>query len=422
MSFWSRLIGRTTPYEATDDYAPGDADGVEFDNEPTYSRSLPYPVPSPWSGWPSDWETPRWENLAGLNKLIDTAWAAIDLNASVLASMPAYRLRDGEIVEPLDWQANPDPLIYSSWHEFMKQLMWDYHLGEAFVLPMSYYGNGFPRTFRVVPPALINVDLTNGTRTYSLGGQDVSDEILHIRYQSNVADAHGHGPLECAGARMTSAGLLQRYAHTLAETGGVPLYWIGVDRTLNAAQANDMIDQWVESRRMRAGQPALLSGGATLNQASSMNAKDMALLELSQFNESRISILLGVPPFLMGLPAGSGGDGSMTYSNVSQLFTFHDKASLQPKATAVMAALSNWLLPPSESVELNRDEYSRPSFKERFDAYKIAVEMGAMSVQEVRSMERLHGRIASSALTGNNLGVSPQQHTQLGAQASGGNS
>lgn len=412
MAFWSRLISRTTPYEPTADYSPGDPDGVEFDTDETYSRSLAFPVPSPWSGWPADWETPRWDLTSGVQKLIDTAWAAIDLNASVLASMPTYRLRNGEIIEPMEWMSNPDPTIYASWHEFFKQLIWDYHLGEAFVLPMSYFNDGTPRTFRVVPPWLVNVDLVNGFRTYTLGGIDVSNEILHIRYQSNIADAHGHGPLECAGARMTAAGLLQRYATRIAETGGVPLYWINVDRRLTPAEANDLLDQWVDSRRRRAGDPALLSGGAGLNQMQSMSAKDMALLELSQFNESRISILLGVPPFLMGLPAGSGGDGSMTYSNVSQLFTFHDKASLQPKADAVMSALSNWALPKDETAELNRDEYSRPSFKERFDAYKIAIETGVMTAQEVRAMERLHGPFAPTALTSGAQVFSPPQQVQ----------
>ena len=28
----------------------------------------------------------------------------------------------------------------------------------------------------------------------------------------------------------------------------------------------------------------------------------MAMLEIEQFNESRIAVLLGVPPFLVGLP------------------------------------------------------------------------------------------------------------------------
>ena len=53
------------------------------------------------------------------------------------------------------------------------------------------------------------------------------------------------------------------------------------------------------------------------------------MLELAQFTESRIAVLLGVPPFLVGLP--SGGD-SMTYSNVSSLFDFHDRSYLRTAA------------------------------------------------------------------------------------------
>ena len=404
------MIGRTTPFEPTADYTPGDPEGVEFDGEDTYSRSLPIPLPSPWSGWPAEWGTPRWDTDTGLNNLIDVAWSAIDLNSSVLGNMPVYRLQSGKIIAPTSWMTNPDPSMYASWFEFAKELFWNFHLGEAFVLSMSRGADGYPLRMRVVPNWLVNVELRGGVREYSIGGQDVTDDLLHIRYQSNMADAHGHGPLECAGARITAAGLLQRYAHRLAETGGVPLYWIDVERRLTQTEANDLIAQWVESRTRNAAYPALLSGGASLNQMASMSARDMVLLELSQFNEFRIAILLGVPPFLMGLPAGSGGDGSMTYSNVSQLFTFHDKASLQPKANAVMSALSNWALPRGQTVELNRDEYSRPPLKERAEAYKILIDAGVMGAQEVRDMERLHGDYAASALAGTTT-VSPSPPT-----------
>ncbi|OFB37965.1 hypothetical protein BA059_16855 [Mycolicibacterium sp. (ex Dasyatis americana)] len=395
MGFWTWIRnGATSPGDVTpnsngpSDYDPGDPDGFELVGEPMESRSLPFPVPSSWSGYPESWATPMWQMQAGLNRLIDTAWACLDLNSSVLSSMPVYRLRSGVVIEPRTWMANPDPDVYTSWQEFAKQLFWDYQMGEAFVLPMMYRSDGFPLKFRVVPPWLMNVEMRGGIREYKLGSMDVTNEVLHIRYQSNTADARGHGPLEVAGARMTAAGMLQRYANKIAETGGTPMYWLGVDRRLNETEASDLLDRWVESRARRAGEPALVSGGAELHQAESMSAKDMTLLELAQFNESRVAILLGVPPFLVGLP--SGGD-SMTYSNVSQLFDFHDRASLRPKATAVMSALSGWSLPVGQTVELNRDEYSRPALKERAEGYKALFEIGAISSQEIRTMERLHG-------------------------------
>lgn len=411
MGFWTWMKnGATTPGDITPnangedpDYAAGEASGVELVGEETFSRSRPFPQPTPWSGWPGEWSTPNFNTQMGLNKLIDTAWACLDLNSSVLASMPVYRSQSGRVLPPQAWMSNPDPMVYTSWHEFAKQLFWDYQMGEAFVLPMASRSDGFPLRFRVVPPWLVNVELRGGSRVYMLGGQDVTTEILHIRYQSNTADAHGHGPLEVAGARMTAAGMLQRYAQTIAETGGVPLYWLEIGRRLSQAEANDMLDRWVESRTRRAGEPAVVSGEAVLKQSQSMSARDMTLLELAQFNESRIAILLGVPPFLVGLP--SGGD-SMTYSNVSSLFDFHDRSSLRPKATAVMSALSGWALPRGQLVELNRDEYSRPSFKERAEAYKtlsdIVDDQGrrAISVDEIRSAERLQGDAAVVSLTG----------------------
>lgn len=419
MAFWSRILGdhlgitpnanEPAPVPGTvsePDWTPGDPDGVELLGEETFSRSLPFPSPSPHSGWPAEWGTPAWSSR--FNRLVDTAWACLDLNASVLAAMPVYRLQSGRVVEPLSWMSNPDPLIYTSWYEFAKQLFWDYQMGEAFVLPMAHRADGFPLRFRVLPPWMVNVEMGGGGRRYHLGAADVTDDILHIRYQSTTDDAHGHGPLEQSMPRMVAAEVLSRYATNLASTGGTTKEWLVVEKQLKRHEATELQAQWVDARREALGQPGVVSGGAKLEQGQQMNAKDMALLELAQFTESRIAIMLGVPPFLVGLP--SGGD-SMTYSNVSSLFDFHDRSSLRPKAAAVMPALSGWALPRGQSVELNRDEYSRPALADRATAYEKLAAIGAISVEEIRTMERLTGDapeavpdLAAGALTGGDDG------------------
>lgn len=401
-SFDGVVANATTesPDSVGQDYNPGDPEGVVLEGQETFSRSLPFPAPSPWSGWPSQWDTPMWGAAGGVNglsRLVDTAWACIDLNASVLAAMPPYRLQSGQIVNPLSWMGNPDPLIYSSWYEFAKQLFWDYLMGEVFVLPMSHFADNSPRTFRVVPPWLMNVELRGGRREYMLGSEDVTDEVLHIRYQSSTTDAHGHGPLEAAGARVVASGLLQRYVHQLVETGGVPHYWLHHEKRLEKHQADELLEQWVESRMRHSGHPGVLSGPVTLESMPSPSAKDMALLELSQWTESRIAIALGVPPPIMGLP--SGGD-SLTYKNQEDIYEFHDRSSLRPKATAVMQAFSWWALPRGQSVELNRDEYSRPGMKERAEAYQILHAMGVISTEQIQAAERLHSSSAASSLAG----------------------
>jgi HK97 family phage portal protein len=413
VSFWSRLFGSPsgiTPnanppgVPATvggGDWTPGDPDGLEFDNTVTYSRSLPIPVPSPWDGWPASWNVPQWDFGSKFNELVDVAWACLDLNASVLSAMPVYRTRGGQVIEPATWMHNPDPSIYTSWHEFAKQLFWDYMTGEAFVLPVARQFDGYPLTFRVMPPWMMHVEMKGGVRVYRLGGQtgpDVSDEVLHIRYKSTTDGAHGVGPLEQAGGRMLTAGVLAKYVRNIVDTGGIVVQTLETDQQLSAGDAQDLLNQWVASRAANLGAPPVLDANVKLVDHQQMSPKDMAMLEIAEFTEARIAVLLGVPPFLVAL-ASSASD-SMTYSNVSQVFDFHDRASLKTKATHVMAALSWWALPGTQRAELNRDEYTRPAFAERASAYVQLVNAGIMSVEEVRTAERLSGPAPVVALTG----------------------
>ena len=122
----------------------------------------------------------------------------------------------------------------------------------------------------------------------------------------------------------------------------------------------------------------------------------MALVEITQMNDSKIAVLLGVPPFLVGLP-----------SRRRLADVFDDRPAvrlplavgLRPKATAVMAALSGWLLPRGTTVEVNKDSYIQPGPYERAQTAEIynrivdpATGQPVMSVSEIREAERLDDR------------------------------
>jgi HK97 family phage portal protein len=371
------------------DARAGDPHGVVFDDSGGTEPPPPaIPRPSPWSGWPAEWWTPAWRGH--VQRLTDTAWFCVDLNASVLATMPPY-LVDAAPTLNADWLTNPDPDIYTSWQEFAKQLFWDYQLGEAFVVCTARYGTGWPARFHVVPPWAVEVDMDMGFRRYRIGAEDVTADMLHVRYTSTVDDAHGHGPLEAGAGRVIAAEVLSRYATSIAASGGVPPSVLEHPEELTAQQAADLQAQWVASRVSALGLPAVLSGGVTFK-ATAISPKEMALLDLSQYNDSRIAILLGVPPFLAGLP--SGGD-SMTYSNVTSLFDFHWRAGLRPKAQAVMLALSGWALPRGTAVEVNRDAYVQAEPLQRAQTAQILNAIvdpqgnPALTVEEIRRAERL---------------------------------
>jgi HK97 family phage portal protein len=398
MKFWDWFTGAgatpnstvSTPDSVGPTYRPGDPDGVTLD-EPTgpVQNRMAAVVTSPWDGWPAQWATPMWgaSGTANLEQLTDVAWAALDLNASVLSAMPVYRTRGGQVLPPTSWMSNPDPDIYTDWSEFAKQLFWDFQaVGEAFVLPMARGADGWPSTLRTIPPPLMTVEMGGGRRLYKIGSLDVTDEILHIRYKSTTDTARGVGPLEAGRARLVQLSVLARYAAEITD-GAIPKYVLETEQLLTREQAELLLEQWVQSRQQNMGEawrPAVLSGGAHTKPVQ-LTPQEMSFSEQTGYNEARISVLLGVPPFLLGLPTND----SMTYSNVSQVFDFHDRRYLKTAATRVMAALSGWALPRGQSVELNRDEYSRPALLERATAYEKLVAVGALSSAEIRVMERL---------------------------------
>ena len=80
--------------------------------------------------------------------------------------------------------------------------------------------------------------------------------------------------------------------------------------------------------RPNPGYPAVLSGGLKWT-PTQLNPKDMALLELAQFTDSQIAVLLGVPPALVGLP--TAGE-SLTYNTVLMALDQHWRTGLRPMA------------------------------------------------------------------------------------------
>ena len=110
----------------------------------------------------------------------------LDLNASVLSTMPPY-LVNAPRVAGRAVVAEPEPgHLHGRGRSSRKQLFWDYQLGEAFVLATSRYSTGWPARFHVVPPWTVNVEMDEGRRVYRIGDENVTADILHIRYQSNV--------------------------------------------------------------------------------------------------------------------------------------------------------------------------------------------------------------------------------------------
>jgi HK97 family phage portal protein len=246
-----------------------------------------------------------------------------------------------------------------------------------------------------VPPWTVDVEFDGPTRRYRIGDLDITNDVLHIRYQARVTDLHGRGPLEAGRSRMVAANLLMRYTDNLLASGGVPTTVLTHPGELTAKQSDDLRAQWVTARMATMGLPAVLSGGTTFEQLT-LSPKDLTLTDLSAITETRIANLLGVPGYMVGLPQSSD---SLVYNTAALTLDFHWRACLRNLVRQVMGALSAWALPVRTTVELNRDEYIKPALLERAQAYQILNSIGALSADEIRQIERYSTSAPSPTLT-----------------------
>lgn len=355
-----------------------------------YSASNPPMAAQAWQGWPVLWETPLW-NGATYPRGASTLWTCIDLNTRQLASFPIYGLRGVRVFALPEWANNPEPELYSDWTEAAKQLFNTFQShGEAILWATGRYADGHVARWVVLNPEFVNVELVDGLIEYSLAGAPLeSKDVCHIKYQSRPANLRGISPLEWVAQNIYGTVALERMIADLANRGGIPWGILKHPRKLNDSEASKLRDRWAEAAADRRGTPAILSGGIEL-EALTISPKDMALLELRVFDETRIAAALGVPPYLVGLPQPDG----LTYSNAVNLLDFHWRATLRPMANAVATAMSAWLLPRGQKMEFNRDEYVRPSAKERAETYQILWNMldekgnRAITTDEIRMAER----------------------------------
>ena len=363
------------------------------DTHVMYSADYPPMQVQAWNGWPTEWETPLWNN-ARARQLVSTLGTCIDLNTRELASFPVYGMRGVDVTRLQEWSRNPEPELYSDWVEAAKQMFNSLQsTGEIILWATGRAGinnDGAVARWVVLNPEFVNVEWADGDIAYSLSGKPLDRaDVVHIKYQSYPSNLRGIGPLEWAARNIIGAAALERMGADLAARSGIPWGVIKHPRNLNSDEATALQNRWVAAARSRSGAPAILSGGIEL-QTLTISPKEMALLEMRIFDETRIASALGVPPYLVGLPVDTG----QNYANVQQVFDFHWRATLRPMANTVAQAISYAWLPRGTKMEFNRDEYVRPGMYERAQTYEILNRIqdvhgnAAMTVDEIRLAER----------------------------------
>jgi HK97 family phage portal protein len=130
--------------------------------------------------------------------------------------------------------------------------------------------------------------------------------------------------------------------------------------------------------------PAVLSGGIKYTPLT-LTAGDVQLIESRKWNATAIATLFGLPPYMVGGEMGS----SMTYSTVEGENTRLWTDALQPMAVRLERNLGGAWLPNGQRLRFVPDAILRTQTLDRYNAYKLALENGFATVDEVRALENM---------------------------------
>lgn len=266
---------------------------------------------------------------------------------------------------------------------------------EETVTSLYGYGNAYWKITRdnqgrvqnleVLAPQLVGVNQDQYGKVtnyqYQTGTLQTS-EVQHLTLMRVPGNAIGLGPIQAAQKEIYGAKSVRDYGTQWFDNSGVPNGVLKSDQVLSPDQAQAAKDAWNSSAGAKNG-VAILGNGLNYTPVY-LSPADAQFLEVQNFNVTQIARLFGVPSSLM-LADVTGT--SMTYTNVEQDWIGFIRFGC-PWIIEIEQAFSS-LLPGRNEVEFNIDELLRTDTLTRYNAHKIAIEAGFLSVDEVRAIENL---------------------------------
>jgi HK97 family phage portal protein len=298
-----------------------------------------------------------WSDLRGTGffspRLLERVWVAsrcIQLNSQQIASMP---LRFEGTFQPA-WVSSPDPVYFPNGisDAIFAATRSLYGWGDAFLYITSRYATGFPATWTVLDPSVTDVKLVDGRKQFQVNDTIVNPkDVVQITRDPSSGSLRGTSALRAYASQAWSQIGAGTTSQNIQGGGTVPHVTLMSKRKLTADQAQAIQAQWVAARsRYGSGVPAILSSlDFEKPEALNINPKDLALLELAEYDARILASAFGVPSFLLNLAM----TGSLVYQNPEGLREFWWWSELYPMGKRIADALSANMLPAGNSVSFD---------------------------------------------------------------------
>jgi HK97 family phage portal protein len=209
-----------------------------------------------------------------------------------------------------------------------------------------------------------------------------SKSILHLRGNAPYWDGRGTGVIDAHGPELGLAMAVRRWAGSQF-SAGVPAGFLKVTSpNLTQDKADSLKSAWMNAHGTGRRSIAVLNATTEFTPIA-ISPLDAQLDKAREWSLRDVALAFGVPAWFLGIP----GDSS-TYSNVESRFIELRTYTLLPWIRRIEAVLDAQF-PAGTSTKIVTAGLERGDTSTRYQNYKLAIEMGLMTVDEARALEDL---------------------------------
>lgn len=264
--------------------------------------------------------------------------------------------------------------------------------GEAFWLK-TLNANGTVNSVTIIPSSSVQVrqdTFGNKLFDYSLTTSypkaemktATPKEMEHIKLFSQPGVLRGMGPIQTCRDDIAAALDLRNYAANWFKNAGVPTGVLSTNMQLTSEQADEITSRWHNKQSDR--QIAVLGNGFNYDPIA-LSPKDALFTDVQSQMIQQIARMFGVPARLLL----TGVDGtSDTYTNLSDENQVFYRHTLMAYLDAIEDAMSN-CLPRGTRIKFDYEGLFKADLATRYNAYKVGVDGGWLSSDEIRAKEGL---------------------------------
>lgn len=265
------------------------------------------------------------------------------------------------------------------WTEWLVSALW---LGDGYIYVPQRDAAGAPQ-----PPLWTlnpkHIEIEDG-RYYVRDSDEPLDpsQIIHLRGAPPYKGGHGRGVLTSSGLDLALALTVRDYAASQYASGIPYGYLKSSQPRMDETQATDLRNKWIAQHGSSRRSIAVLNA-TTEFVPLTISPLDAQLSEARTWSLRDIALAFGLPPYMLGV----AGDTS-TYANVESRGIEFRTYTLLPHIRRIESTLGAEL-PLGTDLHVETAGLERADTATRYAAYKIALDSGFMTRDEVRALENL---------------------------------